>query len=93
VEARERLESRLGGCRDELCLPWGEYDESTLEVARRAGIRRVYSLERRPNPAGRVGFVVGRFEPRPRGRCWLRSRLWLHRDTLRARLYRLLSGR
>lgn len=93
LRAREALETRLGGRRDELCLPWGEYDRMTLECAREAGIRRIYTLDRGPNPAGRVGFLVSRFEPRVKGRLWLRSRLWIYRSSLRARLYGLLSGR
>lgn len=85
--ARHDLEARLGGPRDELCLPWGEYDEVTLECARKAGIRRVYTLDRGPNPAGRIGFLVNRFEARARGPLWLRLRLWIYRSTVRASLY------
>ncbi|MDW7711225.1 MAG: polysaccharide deacetylase family protein [Deferrisomatales bacterium] len=91
--ARQELEKRLGGTRDELCLPWGEYDGVTLDCARRAGIRRVYTLDRGPNPAGRIGFLVNRFEPRARGPLWLRLRLWLYRSTARARLYARVSRR
>ncbi|MEW6486603.1 MAG: polysaccharide deacetylase family protein [Thermodesulfobacteriota bacterium] len=91
--ARQELEKRLGGTRDELCLPWGEYDEVTLDCARRAGIRRVYTLDRGPNPAGRIGFLVNRFEPRARGSLWLRLRLWLYRSTARASLYARVSRR
>lgn len=93
VRAREALEARLGGTRDELCLPWGEYDEVTLECARAAGIRRVYTLDRGPNPAGRIGFLVNRFEPRPKGALWLRGRLWVYRSARRAHLYAALSHR
>ncbi len=93
VRAREALESRLGGRRDELALPWGQYDAVTLECARRAGIRRVYTLDRRPNPVGRIGFLVHRFEPRPRGAWWLRTRLWIYRSAWRTTLYGILSGR
>lgn len=91
VRARQELEKRLGGTRDELCLPWGEYDEVTLDCARRAGIRRVYTLDRGPNPAGRIGFLVNRFEPRARGPLWLHLRLWLYRSTWRASLYARVS--
>lgn len=93
VRARQALEARLGGARDELCLPWGEYDETTLACAREAGVRRVYTLDRGPNPAGGVGFLVNRFEPRARGASWLRGRLWVYRSTLRARFYAALSRR
>ena len=93
IRAREALQHHLGGVRDELCLPWGEYDAVTLECARAAGIRRVYTLDRRPNPAGKIGFLVNRFEPRPRGPWWLRSRLWIYRSTWRTALYSKLSGR
>lgn len=89
--ARHELEARLGGTRDELCLPWGEYDEATLDCARSAGIRRVYTLDRGPNPAGRIGFLVNRFEPRARGPLWLRVRLWLYRSSFRASLYARVS--
>ncbi len=93
VRAREALESRLGGRRDELALPWGQYDAMTLACARRAGVRRVYTLDRRPNPVGRVGFLVHRFEPRPKGGWWLRTRLWLYRSTWRTAVYGIVSGR
>jgi hypothetical protein len=92
ARARQALEERLGGERDELCLPWGQYDPVTLACAREAGIRRVYTLDRGPNPAGRIGFLVNRFEPRARGPWWLRLRLWLYRSTGRARLYGRLSA-
>lgn len=93
ARGRQALEERLGGTRDELCLPWGEYDPVTLSCARRAGIRRIYTLDRGANPAGQVGFLVQRFEPRDRGPLWLRTRLWLYHSTLRANLYAALSGR
>lgn len=93
ARAREALESRLGGRRDELCLPWGEYDATTISCARTVGIGRVYTLDRGANPAGRVGFLVRRFEPRPKGRAWMRSRLWVYRSAVRASLYATLSRR
>ena len=93
VRAREALESRLGGRRDHLALPWGRYDAVTLECAKRAGVRRVYTLDRRPNPVGRVGFLVHRFEPRPKGALWLRTRLWIYRSAWRTTIYGILSGR
>ncbi len=93
VRAREALESCLGGRRDHLALPWGQYDAVTLECAKRAGIRRVYTLDRRPNPVGRIGVLVHRFEPRPRGPWWLRTRLWIYRSTWRTALYGIVSGR
>lgn len=93
TRAREVLEQRLGGARDELCLPWGEYDPVTLECARAAGIRRVYTLDRRPNPTGKIGFLVNRFEPRSRGPRWLQSRLWIYRSAWRTAFYGRLSGR
>jgi peptidoglycan/xylan/chitin deacetylase (PgdA/CDA1 family) len=92
--AKETLERRLGGTRDELCLPWGHFDAVTLDCARRAGVRRIYTTRRGPNPAGRVGFLVNRFGPmRSTNRGgWLRSRLWIYRSTVRATLYEGLYG-
>ncbi len=92
AHAREALERELGGIRDELCLPWGEYDAVTLECARHIGIRRVYTLDRGPNPAGAPGFLVRRFEPRARGAWWLRTRMWIHRSRWRSRVYAQFSG-
>ena len=92
-EARRLLQDRLGGSRDELCLPWGTYDDVTLECAERSGINRVYTLDRGANPAGNIGFCVNRFEPRPRGRWWLKNRLWIYRSHLRCRIYQALSRR
>lgn len=93
VEARRVLQHRLGGSRDELCLPWGAYDDVTLACARRTGIKRVYTLDRGANPTGAIEFRVNRFEPRPRGRWWLATRLWIYRSTLRCRVYQALSLR
>jgi hypothetical protein len=92
-EARRILQDRLGSSRDELCLPWGTYDNVTLECAVRSGINRVYTLDRGANPAGNIGFCVNRFEPRPRGRWWLKNRLWIYRSHLRCRIYQALSRR
>jgi peptidoglycan/xylan/chitin deacetylase (PgdA/CDA1 family) len=93
IEARQTLQERLGGSRDELCLPWGTYDDISLQCAKRAGIKRVYTLDRGANPAGRIGFRVNRFEPRPRGKIWLMSRIWIYRSVLRCRVYTALSRR
>lgn len=91
--SRSLMESRLGGERTELCLPWGHYDELTLKCAEAAGVTRVYTLDRGPNPAGRIGFTVNRFEPRPRSGGWLKSRLWIYGSCLRAGLYGSLASR
>lgn len=93
VGARKLLEDRLGGVRDELCLPWGEYDAVTLECAKQAGVRRVYTLDRGPNPARSAGFLLQRFEPRPRGPVWLKSRLWIYASIFRSLVYARLSPR
>lgn len=93
VDARQVLEDRLGGTRDELCLPWGAYDEVTLDCARQTGINRVYTLDRGVNKAGNIDLCVNRFEPRPRGRWWLMNRLWIYRSVLRCRVYQTLSKR
>lgn len=93
VDARRVLQERLGGPRDELCLPWGTYDEVTLVCARQSGIKRVYTLDRAANPAGNIDFRVNRFEPRPRGKWWLMTRLWIYRSALRCRIYKALSRR
>lgn len=93
ARARQALEGRLGGARDELALPWGEHDGLTLDCARRAGVRRVYTLLRRPNPAGRIGWLVHRFEPRARDARWLASRLRIYGSTWAAALYGRASGR
>ena len=91
--ARELLEERLGSVRDELCLPWGDYDAVTLECAKQAGIRRVYTLDRGPNPARSAGFLLNRFEPRPRGPAWLKSRMWIYRSICRSVVYARMSRR
>jgi len=87
------LENRLGGVRAELCLPWGEYDSITLDCAEQAGIRRVYTLDREPNPARRIGFLLNRFEPRPRGPFWLKTRMWIYASTFRTLMYSRMSIR
>lgn len=91
--ARSALIKNLGKERDELCLPWGEYDETTLQCARKAGIRRIYSLEHGSNPILALQWMIKRFEPRPRGSLWLKSRLWIYRSRIRSEIYSRLSRR
>jgi peptidoglycan/xylan/chitin deacetylase (PgdA/CDA1 family) len=93
TRARAALVEHLGGRRDELCLPWGQYDGVTLDCAREAGIQRIYGLERGSNPTGRLGWIINRFEPRPRGALWLKSRLWIYRSRIRSAIYCQLSRR
>ena len=55
-----------------LCLPWGEYDDITLEAARAAGYRGVLSLE--------AGFVGPGADPMRIGRLAVKDRktlVWL----------------
>jgi len=91
--ARSALIKNLGKERNELCLPWGEYDETTLQCARKAGIRRIYGLEHGSNPILSLPWMIKRFEPRPRGSLWLKSRLWIYRSRIRSEIYSRLSRR
>lgn len=43
--SRDRLEQILGHACPYLCLPWGQYDDITLDAAARAGFDAVLSLE------------------------------------------------
>lgn len=93
IRARRLLEDELGGRRDEFCLPWGHYDDTTLQILEKAGIKRIYTLDRGANPAGKIEALVKRFEPRPKGAWWLKSRLYIYGSVPWATIYRMVSGR
>ena len=63
---KARLEDILGQPCPFLCLPWGEYDEVTLEAARAAGFEGVLNLQ--------AGFVGPGSDPMRIGRLAVKDR-------------------
>ncbi len=63
-ESRRALERLVGYPVDVLAVPYGSYDGTVLDRARRAGYRHVFTLDARLAPAGTEG-VHGRFSMHP----------------------------
>jgi peptidoglycan/xylan/chitin deacetylase (PgdA/CDA1 family) len=90
--SRRTLAARLGAASGHLCWPQGYYDGDYQRVAREAGFRYLYTVEKginRPrSPAGAIRRVV--VKDKPGG--WFASRLWLYRHPLVGGLYARLRG-
>lgn len=61
VESKRALEEILGHPVEEFAAPYGSYDDQVVELARRAGYTRFYTLDRTLHPREGDGFVVGRY--------------------------------
>jgi peptidoglycan/xylan/chitin deacetylase (PgdA/CDA1 family) len=79
--SKARLETVLEQPCPFLCLPWGEYDDVTLEAARQAGYEGVLNLQ-----AGRVGPGT---DPMRIGRLAVKDRKSLARLGLKTALLAL----
>lgn len=74
--SKMRLESILERPCPFLCLPWGQYDDVTLEAARKTGFTAVLTLDRSGVGIGTDPFRIGRRAIRDRKTlAWLASRL------------------
>jgi len=61
ANCKTALEALVHAPVDELALPYGEYDEQTIELARALGFQRVFSLDACPHPGPLPTGVVGRY--------------------------------
>ena len=74
--SKMRLESILERPCPFLCLPWGQYDDVTLQAARTAGFTAVLTLDRDGVGIGTDPFRIGRRAVKDRKTlAWLTSRL------------------
>lgn len=87
--AKEALETILGLPCPFLCLPWGQFDGTTLEAGAKAGYQSALTLERTfvgpGSPAQRIGRIAVKDAKRA---AWLRNKLFLHAYALTAKLFR-----
>lgn len=64
VRSKEALEALLARHVEDLALPYGSYTDEVLAIARRAGYRRIHTLDPCLHPLGTAG-TVGRFSMDP----------------------------
>ena len=65
VESKQKLESLLGFCVEDIALPYGSNNEETLTLAQEAGYKRVYTLNPRPTCPLQGNPVIDRFSMSP----------------------------
>jgi len=87
--AKKELETILNRPCPFLCLPWGQFDEITLEASAKAGHLATLTLERTfvgpGSPAQRIGRIAVKDA---KSTAWLRNKLFLHAHALSAKILR-----
>lgn len=91
--AKETLEAILDRPCPFLCLPWGQFDGTTLEACAKAGYQGALTLERAfvgpGSPAQRIGRIAVKDA---KSATWLRNKLLFHAHLLPAKLFRSPQG-
>lgn len=91
--AKDTLEGILNRPCPFLCLPWGQFDATTLEAGAQAGYRAALTLERTfvgpGSPAQRVGRIAVKDA---KSETWLSNKLLLHAHALPAKLFGARQG-
>lgn len=83
--AKEQLETILSIPCPFLCLPWGQFDEVTLQASSLAGYRSALTLERTSSRPGSFSQCIGRIAVTDsKSLAWLRNKLLFHAHTLSA---------
>ncbi|WP_043811200.1 polysaccharide deacetylase family protein [Desulfomicrobium baculatum] len=87
--AKKELETILDRPCPYICLPWGQFDETTLEASIKAGYLGALTLERTfvgpGSPRQRIGRIAVKDANSP---TWLRNKLFLHAHTLTSKIFR-----
>lgn len=87
--AKKKLETILNCPCPFLCLPWGQFDETTLEASATAGYQAVLTLERTFVGRGSSAECIGRIAVKDaKTQAWLRNKLFLHAHALPAKFLR-----
>jgi peptidoglycan/xylan/chitin deacetylase (PgdA/CDA1 family) len=86
------LASRLGRASDHLCWPQGYYDAGYQRIAREAGYRYLYTVEKGTNRPRTSPDAIRRIVVKDRTGGWFASRLWTYRQPLLGELYARLRG-
>jgi peptidoglycan/xylan/chitin deacetylase (PgdA/CDA1 family) len=91
--SRQTFSERLGSVSDQLCWPQGYYDNDYLEVARAAGFKHLYTVDKHINTAATSPEQIGRIVTKEAQNSWFASRLALYRRPLLGGLYVRLRGK
>lgn len=87
-QAKKELEATLNHPCPFLCLPWGQFDETTLEASAKAGHLAALTLERTfagpGSPARRIGRIAVKDA---KSHAWLRNKLLFHAHALPTKLF------
>ena len=85
--AKKELEAILDRPNPFLCLPWGQFDGTTLEASANAGYQATLTLERTVVGPGsqRIGRIAVKDAKTP---AWLKNKLLLHAHALPAKILR-----
>jgi hypothetical protein len=86
--AKNELEAVLGRPCPFICLPWGQFDQTTLEACAKSGHQATLTLERTfvgpGSPAHRVGRIAVKDA---KSHAWLRNKLLFHAHALPAKIF------
>jgi hypothetical protein len=89
--AKKVLEAVLDSPCPFICLPWGQFDEITLEASAKTGHLTALTLER--TFVGPGSPNIGRIAVKDaKTTAWLRNKLFLHAYSLHAKLFRTRLG-
>ena len=91
ADSRAALAARTGSSAH-LCWPQGYYDDDYRQVAREAGFRYFYTVEKRINTPATPAENIGRMVVKDRTGGWFASRLFLYRQPILGSLYLRLRG-
>lgn len=91
--SRKRLSERLGTASDHLCWPQGYYDDDYIDVAREAGFRYLYTVEKGTVTPGLDLLRIPRVVVKDRGEAWFGRRLSVYRRAWLGGLYTWLRGK
>ncbi|WP_024304239.1 polysaccharide deacetylase family protein [Pseudogulbenkiania sp. MAI-1] len=91
--SRRTLTARLGGTSDHLCWPQGYFDDDYLDVARAAGFRHLYTVDKHINTTATDPWRIGRIVTKEADDGWFARRMAIYRRPLLGGLYVRLRGK
>jgi len=65
IESKQKLESLLDVCIEDIALPHGSYNETVLIIAQEAGYKNIYTLIPQKTDFGPQNPIIGRFSMSP----------------------------
>lgn len=91
--SRATLQTRLGEVSDHLCWPQGYFDDDYRAVARAAGFRHFYTVDKHINTPTTDPEQIGRIVTKDRRDGWFGQRLWVYSRPRIGALYLTLRGK